>query len=319
MHEELAAGGVAAIITGYAHVLKDEQPNPHMLGIYDDFLIAEHKRITDIVHGYDTSIILQIAYGGSNTNYRVEEREIWGPSAIPQKKSGVIPTAMSQADIQTLISAFASAGLRARQAGYDGVEIHAAHGYLLSQFLSPYYNRRTDEYGGSIQNRARIILEVYDAVREQVGPDFNVLIKINCSDFEDDGATMAECRYVCAQLAQRGINAIEISGPHGPRLNAAKGESVFRDYAAEIAALVDVPVILVGVNRDAAVMQNILSHTEIEYFAMCRPLLREPALVNRWQSGDLAKAQCKYCNKCFSGNGNYCSVRKEEVNKKSNC
>lgn len=112
------------------------------------------------------------------TDYHVGSREIWGPSAVPQKRTGVVPTEMTAANIQTLIGACAAAGQRAQAAGYDGVEIHAAHGYLLSQFLSPYYNQRTDAYGGSRENRARLIVEVYEAMRNAVGPQFAILIKM---------------------------------------------------------------------------------------------------------------------------------------------
>ncbi len=306
VYEALAAGGVGSIITSYAHVLRDEQPNPGMLGIYNDSLISDHRKLTDLVHSYSSKIVLQVVYGGSRTSHQVTGREIWGPSAVAHKSFGVIPKAMNHGDFKTLIDAFASAGLRAKKAGYDGVELHAAHGYLLSQFLSPYYNRRTDEYGNSIENRARIIFEVYNAVRTKVGKDFNVLIKLNCSDFDDDGATFDECRYVCVELARLGIDAIEISGDLPLKEVTIERESVYRDYAAQIAQLVPVPVIVVGVNRDIKVMAKTLNSTNIEYFSLSRALIREANLVNRWQSGDLAKAQCIYCSKCATTVGHYC-------------
>ena len=306
VYEELAAGGVGTIITGYAHVLADEQPNPGMLGIYDDFLIAHHLPLVEVAHRHHARIILQVAYGGSMTDYQVGSREIWGPSAVPQKRTGVVPTEMTAANIQTLIGACAAAGQRAHAAGYDGVEIHAAHGYLLSQFLSPYYNQRTDAYGGSRENRARLIVEVYEAMRNAVGPQFAIFIKVNCSDFDEEGATFDDCQYLCQELDRRSIDGVEISGGLSPWDMNASREGVFGEYAAQIAKLIKAPVIVVGVNRDPQAMQETLDTTNIQYFSLSRPLLREPNLVQRWESGDKTEARCIYCCKCFSTIGNRC-------------
>ncbi len=210
---DLAQGGVGTIITGYAFVLEEEQPNPNMLGIYDDSFIPEYQEFTQKIQAEGAKIVMQIVYGGSFTSYLLENRTIWGPSAVAHPLTKVVPTEMTADNIKTIISAFASAAGRVKAAGFDGVELHGAHTYLLSQFLSPYFNQRTDEYGGSIENRGRIIFEILDAVRKEVGPDYPVFIKLHCTDdWDDKGLTEQESLTVALELEKRGITGIEFSG-----------------------------------------------------------------------------------------------------------
>lgn len=327
VYENLAKGGVGAIITGYAFVLEDEQPNPKMMGIYDDSFIEDYKPLVEMVHGHDCKIILQIVYGGSFTLHDVGERVIWGPSAVANKPMGTMSTEMTKADIDKLVNAFGDASLRAKQAGFDGVELHGAHGYLLNQFLAPYYNRREDEYGGSTENRARIIHEVYDNVREKVGEDYPVLIKLNCSDFMGDkGVTFAETLSLCRDLDRKGIHAVEISG--GPVFKAPKPEkdptkevvldgrdSYFAEYARDIASKINTPVILVGGNRSTEKMEKILNESEISCFSLSRPLLSEPDLINKWKADPDLKPRCVSCGKCFDPSGNMCIFDREKEKK----
>lgn len=307
-YEQLAKGGVGTIITGHAYVTDVEQSKqPRQMGIYDDSFIADYKQLTDRVHGHDANIILQINCIGAQTFTSGGERLIWGPSPVEDLFTKLAPRQMSGEDIRFLQHAFADAALRAKRAGFDGVQIHAAHGYVLSKFLNPYYNRRSDEYGGTIENRARMLLETYAAIRAKVGPEYPVLVKINCSDFMDQGMTFEGCRYACKKLAESGISAIEVSGGtlasrpnEGPiRIMKKEQESYFWAYAAEIAEQVDVPVLLVGGNRDFASLTEILNQTKIEYISLCRPLICESDLINRWHGGDLAPAKCISCNKCL--------------------
>jgi 2,4-dienoyl-CoA reductase-like NADH-dependent reductase (Old Yellow Enzyme family) len=315
IYEDLSKGGVGLMITGFAFVIKDEQPRPGMMGIYHDSFIEEYRQLTKMVHDIGCKIILQVAYGGSNTYYNVGEREIWGPSEVPHEVHGVTPKEMTKEDIKTLINAYADAVERAKSSGFDGVEYHAAHGYLLSQFLSPYYNKRTDEYGGSIENRARIIYEICDETRGRVGKDYPLFIKIHCSDFMEQGFSFEETKLVCNELGEKGIDAIEISGgnfsnpevsPVRTKIDTPEKESYFHEYASEIAKEIDVPVILVGGNKSFEVMEEILLHSEIDYFSLSRPLLCEPDLINKWKRGAQAKVRCLSCNKCWNEGGNVC-------------
>ena len=301
VYEELARGGVGTIITSFAYVVESEQPFPGMLGIYNDSFIEEYKRLTDMVHRYETNIILQMVHCGS---YRMKEaggQEVWGPSAVENLQTHIQPGEMTVENILALQKAFATAAARAKQAGFDGVQIHAAHGFLLNQFLSPYYNRRTDEYGGTIENRSRMILETYSAVREAVGDRYPVLIKLNNSDGMEQGMTIEDSKYVCRRLAEAQIDAIEISGAW--HQFTARQDSYFKETAAEIAVENNIPVIVVGGNRDYQAMTEILNQTAIKYFSFSRPFIAEPGLVNRWQRGDVSRSKCISCNSCANLNG----------------
>ncbi|MCP4134325.1 MAG: NADH:flavin oxidoreductase [bacterium] len=327
VYEELAKGGASALITGYAFVIEEEQPNARMMGIYNDSFVEENKKLTEVVHQNGSTIILQVAYGGPFTGYKPQEREIWGPSAVPHKLTKVVPKEMTKDDINRLVEAFGDAALRGKQSGFDAVELHGAHGYLLNLFLMAYYNKRTDEYGGSLENRARIIYEVYENARAKVGNDYPLMIKINCSDFINDGGLIfEECREICKKLAQMGINGIEISGgsvfkpakserdPWKVDMGSIGKESYFAEYAKVIAKDIDIPVILAGGNRSTEVMSKILNNTDIEYFSLSRPLLSEPDLINKWEKDPTVKPRCTSCMRCFDADGNICIFDREEKN-----
>lgn len=316
---DLAKGGVGTIITGYAFVREDEQPNPGMLGIYDDSFIPEYKDFVKKLKAESANVVMQIAYGGSATDFKTEKRTIWGPSAVPHPMFKTVPKEMSKADIQTLVSDFAQAARRVKEAGFDGVQVHSAHSYLFSQFLSPYYNRRHDEYGGSIENRGRIIFETVRAIREVVGEDYPVLIKMHCSDdWAKHGLSVEESTIIAKRLERLGISAIEFSGGNldtsnfpgaGPirsGLIKQKKQSYFAQKTAKIAKQLTVPVISVGGHRTPELLESLLNETHIQYFSLSRTLHAEPNIVNRWQSGDYGKPRCISCSKCRHPDGNIC-------------
>lgn len=322
IYEELAKGGVGTIITGYAFVTKDEQPNSGMMGIYDDSFISEYKNFTDRIHDLGSNIIMQIVYGGFMTNYNVGERVILGPSTMENEVTGTWAREITKGEIINLVGAYAEAARRVKKSGFDGVEIHAGHGYLLSQFLSPYYNKRNDEYGGNIENRGRIIFEIFKAMREVVGKDFPILIKLNSADYINEGGlTQEDSLYVAKKLADLGINAIEVTGGNESikqvidnNLGAARTkiamskdkESYFMDYGTKLADMVNIPVILVGGNRHYEVMNELLNNTKIQYFTLSRPLTAEPDLINKWANGDIKKPKCVSCNQCYNTIGKRC-------------
>lgn len=324
VYEDLAKGGVGTILTGYAFICEEEQPNPGMMGIYSDDFIPEYKKFTDRVHDLGANIVMQIVYGGSSTSFNVGTRKIMGPSAVEEPVFKVTPVEMTKEDIKYIIKSNADAALRVKEAGFDGVQLHGAHGYLLSQFLTPYFNRRTDEYGGSIENRARIIYEILEAVREKVGPDYPVFIKMHSTDeWGENGLTPDESLIVAKGLQERGMTGIELSGGHltddfstatfKQKLHKKENQSYFKEPAALIAAGLDIPIILVGGNRDMDVMEEILNTTDIEYFSMSRTLFSEPDLPNKWESGFRGKPRCIFCNKCWGSDTNMCILdRKKE-------
>lgn len=318
IYEELAQNEVGTIITGYANVVKEEQPNPGMMGIYDDSFICEYKKLTELVHKYDSRIILQVAYGGTKTTYKVGERIIFAPSAVEEISTKTLGKEMSKEDIDYIINAFGQSARRAKESGFDGIEIHGAHTYLINQFLSPYYNRRKDEYGGSLENRMRFLKEIYFKMREEVGNDYPILVKLTATDFFEGGLTFEDTKIICKEMESIGVNAIELSGNvHGKARDmtgqifdgfAIENEGYFYRYGEEISKEVSIPIITVGGFSKIEKIEEILNNTNIDFFAISRPLLAEPNLIKRWKDGDRAKAKCVRCSKCRTKEGNYCIV-----------
>lgn len=299
-YDTLAQGGVGTIITGFTLVDETERLAP-ITAIYDDLFIDEFRKLTDIVHSQGANILLQLVFLGSSLYWKIDkQRVVLGPSAVANLTSQVIPKEMDIREIKAVQEKFAKAALRAKKAGFDGIEIHAAHGFLLNQFITPYYNRRNDGYGGSIENRARMLLETYSAIREAVGKDYQVWVKVNSTDGFEDGLTFDDCRYVCKELAKLGSNAIEISG-NWMALSSTK-EIYFKEEATTIAKENNVVVIVTGGNRDFRQMEQLLNSTNIEYFGMARPFICEPDLVNRYEKEHTEQISCISCNSCLDPN-----------------
>lgn len=318
VYEELAKNEVGMIITGYANVVQEEQPNPGMMGIYDDCFIPEYKSLTDLVHQYDSKIILQVAYGGTKTTYNIGSRVIFAPSQVPEVATNTLGKEMTKQDIEYIVAAFGESARRAKESGFDGIEIHGAHTYLINQFLSPYYNRRTDEYGGSLENRMRFLKEIYYAMRKQVGEDYPIFVKLTATEFFDGGQSFEDTKVICKEMEKIGIDAIELSGNvHGKAKSMVgqmfegyeiEAEGYFYRYGEEISKEVQIPIITVGGLSHIEKIEEILQNTNIQYFALARPLLAEPHLVRRWKEGDRSKVKCIRCSKCRTETGNYCVV-----------
>lgn len=320
VYKKLAEGQVGLIITGFLSVLKQGLPFKAAMLLDDDTLIDEYKKLTSTVHNYGSKIIAQLAYGSTQTAFNIPDYTFWGPSSVPEWQTKHIAKEMTKDNIKFLIKSFGDAAERSKKAGFDGVQIHAAHGYLLSQFLNPYLNQRQDEYGGDIENRSRIIVEIYDEIRRRLGPAYPILLKINSQDFVEESITPMECLQVCKVLDNRGIDAIEISaglgasgdlGPKRKNIHKPEQEAYFKDNAELIAENIKAAVILVGGIRSIDVINTLLNETKIQYFSLARPFLREPDLVKHWISGDTKKAKCISCNQCYSPTGNSCIFLRE--------
>ncbi|MGL5901163.1 MAG: NADH:flavin oxidoreductase [Cetobacterium sp.] len=326
-YEELAQGGVGLIISTYAFISKNEQPNLGMLGIQDDSLIEEYKELVERVHKYDSKIALQIVYGGSQNDHPDKEKmEILGPSAVENIVFGVTPKEATKEDIRKIVKLFGDAALRAKKAGFDAIQIHAAHGYLLNQFLTPYYNRRKDEYGGSIHNRARIIYEVIEEIKKRVGNDYPIMIKLNYNDFmtKNKGLEEVESLEIFKKISDLGVHLIEVSGGNissgenmatfnmENNVNSIENQSYFKKAAENIAKNVSSKVSLVGGNKNFELMQDILNTTEIEYFSLSRTLFSEPDLINKWMTNEKQRPKCVSCNHCWDTLPNSCILRRDK-------
>jgi len=326
---ELATGGVGLIITGYAYVSQQAKARGGQLGVHRDELIPGLVQMTEAVHKEGGKIAMQIAHAGCNSFATPPGEKTLGPSPM-EMPQGCSCRAMTKQEISQAIEEFNKAAVRVKDAGFDGVQLHAAHGYLLSQFLSPFYNKRTDEYGGSLDNRARIVLAVVRSVKSAVGDNFPVLIKLNSDDFLEAGFTKTEMVQVAGMLEKEGIDAIEISGgthlsPKEYSFSRVTGvvsgddEVYYLDAAKLYKQHVKVPLMLVGGIRSYPVAEQLVDQGLADYVSLCRPLIREPHLIRRWQSGDTSRANCISCNQCFgparSGEGVHC-VAAEKLRRK---
>lgn len=318
MISALAKGGVGLIISSHAYVRPAGQAGPGQLGVYKDDLIPGLRQMVAAAHDHGAKMLLQLAHAGY---------------FAPQNLTGVPPFAVSAtvklddiprreltiADIDDVVQAFAAAAGRAKIAGFDGVQIHTAHGYLFSQFLSPLFNRRTDEYGGSLDNRARVHLETIRAVRRAVGEDYPILIKLNGRDFAEGGLELEESIGAAALMEQAGLDAVELSSgmtkfskftSSRTGITAQAKEAYNQEEAKAFKRRLKTPLILVGGIRSLPVAERLVNNGVCDFIALSRPFIREPDLLNRWKSGDRRKAMCNSDNLCFgparSGEGLYC-------------
>ncbi|MBQ9346018.1 MAG: NADH:flavin oxidoreductase [Oscillibacter sp.] len=290
-YEGLAQGGVGCIISGFTSVADNDHYFGGMARLSNDALIPEHRRLTELVHRYDCPILAQTALGEYSAHGR---RDI----AIDDLTAG---------DIAEIITLFVSAAVRAKAAGYDGVQIHAAHGFFLSRFISPAYNHRTDAYGGSAGRRGAILLDILRGIRKEA-PDLHITMKINSGDFIPGGLTAQESMDICKACAEAGMDSIEVSGNGTSVAGIRPGvnEAYFREFAAKLAREVPIPVILVGGHRSIANMERVLHETEIACLSLSRPLIREPDLPRRWAAGDTGPSKCVSCNLCYQTPGHQC-------------
>ena len=294
-YETMADSGVGAIISGLANVcdypMRDE---PGMLGIYDDSFLEEYQKLADMIHQKDSRLVVQLVHCGSNTY--VKGRTIYAPSAVTNPMSGAEPVELSVEDIGRIREAFVRAALLAKKAGCDGVELHGAHGYLLHEFLSPYYNKRTDEYGGNIENRSRLLSEICTEIRAATDPDFPILVKINCNDAVP-GITKEDFLETGRILEKAGASAIEVSGSWKSNKS---WQPYFLAETKELAEALNIPVILTGGVRDLPELEKIIAESQISFAGMCRPFIVEPKLLERWNSGNLGRSWCRSCNACMT-------------------
>ena len=286
LYRALAEGGAGLLITGHSYVRLDGRHSPRQLGSHSDEMIPGLASLAKSVHDHGGRIALQLNYGGAYLS-----------------KSRV--ARMSPMDLEEVVQAFGLAARRARQAGFDAVQVLAAHGFFLSQLLCPRYNPRTDDYGGSIDNRARVLIRVVQAIREEAGSGYPLLVKLNSSDLMEDGLRLEEAVLVAQWLEKGGVDAIEISGGllNRPDLLKARsdrnGSEVFFEAAArEFRKKISTPLILVGGIRSYETGRRLIEANTADYIALCRPFIREPGLVNRWASGDTGDAYCIACNNC---------------------
>lgn len=295
LYTKLAEGGIGLIFTGFTSVSDLDDDFSGMMRLGNDALIPQFQKLVQAVKTFDCPIMPQLALG----------------SFRKRDENGVLRrveiTEMEQEDIEEVIDLFSKAAVRAQKAGFDGVQIHAAHGFFLSRCISPLYNKRKDLYGGTADNRARILTQIIDAIRKKT-QNFHISMKINCDDFQVGGLSALDSRIICKMAELHGINSIEVSGNGTSRsgVKANINEGYFQAYATELQKVIHIPVISVGGYRSVEYINKILNETPLEYISLSRPLIREPDLPSRWKNGNLTPSACISCNACYNTQGHEC-------------
>ncbi len=335
-YQNLAKGEVGLIIPGYMGIQPSGRANVNETGIHSDEMIPGLKRMTEAIHENGGKTVFQLAHAG-----RQSTKAICGQTPMSPSGKGrdplyfVKPREMNEDDIQNVIRGFGSAAARAVEAGADGIQIHGAHGYLVNQFLSPFFNQRKDAWGGSDENRFRFLKEVFLEIKKSVPEGTPILIKLSTHDHTPrQGITHEAAKFYAGKLAEIGIDAVEISSgttlysfmnicrgdvavdqlvagvpkwqrPIGrmmmKRLVGKYGlEEAYHLEAARVIkpVLGEIPLILVGGMRTVGSMEGILQNGYADFVSMSRPFIREPFLVKRIKDGKTDRASCVSCNKC---------------------
>lgn len=322
LYRQLTQGGVGLIITGHMYVHPTGKAHPEMTGIYADDLLPDLTLLADAVHQEGGKVAVQINHGGMQCSRETVPESI-APSAVDAPFLTRPAREMTVDEIAMLIDAYAQAARRTKEAGFDGVQLHAAHGYLISQFLSPFVNKRTDNWGGSPDKRLNFLRAVYSAVREQVGPDYPVFAKLGFVDGVEGGLTPADGLQIVAEMEKLGLDAVEISGgiqsPNSKAgLKTEESEAYFRPFVQQIrAAGLKIPLILVGGLRSKSVMENVLTSGDADFVSLCRPLINQPDLPNRMRQGVQYRSGCISGNRCWPkgfSEGISCKCAKAVVN-----
>jgi 2,4-dienoyl-CoA reductase-like NADH-dependent reductase (Old Yellow Enzyme family) len=328
LYERLAANLVGGIITGHLYVHTRGRYARGQTGIHDEGVLAGLAELAKRVHDHGGVIFAQLAHAGSQT--RVPGNVPLAPSPVPNPLTGSEVDGASSQEIATVVEAFALAARRAVRAGFDGVHIHGANGYLISEFSSPLTNHRTDEWGGSAEARDRFAREIVKAVREAVPAGFPVTMKVGFVDALPGGVGLDESIRRSEVLVGAGLDAIEVScglmsaptdsakayvavGPKRAasdllfhRLAApARPEAYFRPWAQMLRERVDTKVILVGGIRTTETMRDVVATGDADLVAMARPLIREPDLVAQIRAGREGQVDCTSCNLCLIHEGHH--------------
>lgn len=313
LYRDLALGGVGAIITGGLPVYRErfpEEDSSQPFRVYADLRVNGVEKMAEAVHQArpDCKVIAQLEVGYVDA----------GPSSVPTPFSSQPVRELALEEIERIIACFVEAIADVRASGFDGVQLHAAHGGLLSRFLSPYSNRREDDFGGTPVKQCNIVRQIIARARKLVG-DFPILIKMNCTDYLDGGVDIENFPALADKIMRAGVDAIELSGgmweclfrpeealgfrpvpaPEShTRIRKPEQQSYFLQYAEKLD--LPIPVILVGGNRDIESLESIVQGGTVDFIALCRPLIREPDLPNRWRAGIGKRIpECVSCNSCI--------------------
>ncbi|MDU7453694.1 NADH:flavin oxidoreductase [Clostridium saudiense] len=276
-YDEKSKGGyISLIIIEHSFIEKQGKAHKGQLSIANDNLIEDLKKLSNIIHKNGSKAIMQINHAGSLAKSSVTGCEIVGPSAIMHPRNSELPKELTKEDIKVIISNFRNAARRVKNAGFDGVEIHSAHGYLLNEFYSPITNKRSDEYGGDIFGRIKLHLEIIRAIRDEVGKDFPILLRLGACDYTDGGNTIDDCKAAVVEFQKSGVDIIDISGGLlGYIIPGVKTQGYFSNVTEEVKKNVSIPVILTGGITDAEEAEKLLKSGKADLIGVGRAILKD--------------------------------------------
>ena len=300
-----AHGGIGLVTVGFSHVHLTGQISPYSMGVHDDAVIPGLRRLTHAIHAGGAKASIQIAHGGRRCRSTVTGSQLLAPSALPCI-GGEVPRELSLAEIETVKTWFVSAARRALEGGFDAVTLHLANGYLLQSFLSPYSNRRSDGYGGSLEGRTRLAVEIAEGIRREVGREPPLIARLSVDDFLEGGIMLADGKRMAQLLEGAGVDAIDVTAgiPEtmyiiGPPMAMPKGFLV--SHARAIKESIRIPVAVVGRINTPAVAEQILRDGDADFISIGRPLLADPEFANKARDGRAGDIRpCIACNEgCF--------------------
>lgn len=275
-YEKSQGGYISLIIIEHSYIQKEGKANPQQLSISDDNVVTGLKDLASIIHANGSKAVMQINHAGSAANKEVTGSEVVGPSAVANPRTGNVPKELTKKNIEEIINSFKESARRTKEAGFDGVEIHSAHGYLLHQFFSPLSNKRTDEYGGDVHKRIRIHLEVIKAVRKAVGEDFPLLLRLGASDFMEEGATIEDSKIAAIEFEKAGVDILDISGGfNGYVVPGSLTQGYFSSLTEAIKGVVSIPVILTGGITDAKAAEELLIDGKADLIGVGRVIYKD--------------------------------------------
>lgn len=294
LYKRWAEGGTGLIITGNIMVDPKGTAEPGNIVFDNNSNMEILKDWAKQGQQHGAKVMVQLNHPGKQAPKTVSKQTV-APSAVPLgnglNKLFSTPRALTTSEVEELVQKFVTSAKVAKEAGFSGVQIHAAHGYLISQFLSPHDNRRTDKYGGSLENRMRFLKEIYLGMREKLGKDFPIGIKINSTDFKEDGLTEGDSLKTIVKLANLGLDFVEISGGtyERPAMMGATSKSTnqvfFAEYSKKLKQKVDIPVIVTGGIRSVNAMNTLLNDNTTDFIGIARPLTIDPNIPNKIKQG----------------------------------
>lgn len=271
--EKSEGGYISMIIIEHSFINKQGKASEGQLSVANDDVIDQLKQLAETIKNNGTHAIMQINHAGSAASSEVTGLDIVSSSDTANPRTGIVPKELTVDEIREIVQEFKEAAVRVQKAGFDGVEIHSAHGYLLNQFFSPLTNKRTDEYGGETKDRIKIHLEIISAIRQAVGEDFPILLRLGASDFREGGTTIEDSKIAAAEFERAGVDIIDISGGFGGYMvPGLTGQGFFSPLTEEIKTVVSVPVILTGGVTDAEAADKLISSNKADLIGVGRAI-----------------------------------------------